>query len=413
MLKLAMLSTGEEVLHGDIVDTNASWLSSLLFEHGYGLSKRSTVGDSRHALAEELTLLTLNSDLLIVNGGLGPTTDDLTTEIAADIADVELVLSSEWLEKMTAFFSARNQVMPESNIKQAMLPDGAEVIDNPIGTACGFRCVINDCICYFTPGVPSEFKRMVVEQIVPDLKRRFPEILGQDCHRIYTLGSSESELAQRLDCLPLPPGYQLGYRSYLPFIEIKVFGPKGDAEGALVLVTAIRDQVEEWIVSIDQPMIERLGEYVAQTGVTLAIAEQSTHGWLSHWLFSQPDISQARGSCWILSSKISGTMTGQDALNGVLALAAATREKSDTEIAIATGELRERVFTVALSTPHGEWAQSYRFNREYTAEDSKVVIGTVAADMVLRYLAGKTVFGQYRFVSSVKQLFLPLEPENS
>jgi competence/damage-inducible protein CinA-like protein len=409
MLKLAMLSTGEEVLHGDIVDTNASWLSSLLFEHGYGLSKRSTVGDSRHALAEELTLLTLNSDVLIVNGGLGPTTDDLTTEVAAEIAGVELALSSEWLEKVERFFAARHQVMPDSNIKQAMLPVGSTLIDNPIGTACGFRCVINDCVCYFTPGVPSEFKRMVTEQIVSDLKQSFPNVTGQDCHRIYTLGSSESELAQRLDALPLPPEYQLGYRSYIPFIEIKVFGPKGDVEGALSLVTEIRDQVEEWIVSIDQPMVTRLGECVAQTGVTLALAEQSTDGWLSHWLFSQPDISQARGSCWILSSQVAGTMTGQDSLSAALALAAATREKSATDIAIATGEYRERTFTLALSTPNGEWAQSFRFNRDYTAQDSKIAIGTLAADMLLRYLTGKSVFGQYRFATSLKQLFLPLE----
>ena len=412
MLKLAMLSTGEEVLHGDIVDTNASWLSSLLFEEGYGLSKRSTVGDSHKALAEELTLLTLNSDVLIVNGGLGPTTDDITTEIAAEIAETELELYPEWLQKLESFFAARNQTMPDSNVKQAMLPVGSVIIDNPIGTACGFRSVINDCVCYFTPGVPSEFKRMVAEQIVPDLKLSFPEVVGQDCHRIYTVGCSESELAQRLDTLPLPPEYQLGYRSYIPFIEVKIFGPKGDVEGAVALVAEIRNQVEDWIVSIDQPMLARLGECVARTEVTLALAEQSTSGWLSNWLFSDPNVNEAKGSSWILSPSIAGSMTEQDALSAALALAAATKEKSVTDIAIATGDYSGRTFALALSTPYGEWAQSCSFSRDYSTEDSKVMIGTIAADMLLRYLTGKPVFGEYRFATTLKKIYLPIESLN-
>ncbi|MHA2938235.1 CinA family nicotinamide mononucleotide deamidase-related protein [Vibrio sp. RC27] len=409
MLKLAMLSTGEEVLHGDIVDTNASWLSGLLFEEGFSLSKRSTVGDSHQALTEELILLTLNSDVLIVNGGLGPTSDDVTTEVAANVAGVELELFPDWLEQMNAFFATRNQVMPDSNVKQAMLPAGSTFIDNPIGTACGFQCVINECLCYFTPGVPSEFKRMVVEQIVPDLQHRFPELVGSDCHRIYTVGSSESELAQWLETIPLPPEYQLGYRSYIPFIEIKVFGPKGDYEGALELIEQIRDKVEDKVVSIDQTMLTRLGDCVAKTEVTLALAEQSTRGWLSNWLFSDPSISEARGSCWILSSHVAGAMDDKDALSAALALAAATKEKSATDIAIATGEYRNRTFTLALSTPYGEWAQSHSFNRDYSDEDSKIVIGTIAADMLLRYLTGKPVFGEYRFSKTIKKIYLPIE----
>lgn len=409
MLKLAMLSTGEEVLHGDITDTNAAWLSSLFFEHGYGLSKRSTVGDSRSALLQELLMLTLNSDVLVVNGGLGPTTDDLTTEVAAELADVELELYPEWLETLEAFFAQRQQPMPQSNIKQAMLPKGSQLIDNPIGTACGFRLVINDCVCYFTPGVPSEFKRMVAEQIIPDLKQTFPQITGQDCHRIYTLGSSESELAHLLDPLVLPEGYQLGYRSYIPFIEIKVFGPKGDEQGALAVVTAIRDRVENSIVSIDQPMLNRFADCLYKANFTLSVAEQSTHGWLSQWLFSNDKVAGLRGNSWILSSQVSGEMDSQDSLSAVLALAGATREKSATHLAIATGVLNQREFSIAISTPSGEWAQVLSFSRDYSHQDSRVVIGTIVSDMLLRYLCGNKVFGLYRSAKAVKQIHLPAE----
>lgn len=409
MLKLAMLSTGEEVLHGDITDTNAAWMSSLFFEHGFGLSKRSTVGDSRQSLLQEMLMLTLNSDVLVVNGGLGPTTDDLTTEVAAELADSELELHPEWLEKLEAFFQQRQQPMSQSNIKQAMLPQGATLIDNPIGTACGFRLVINDCICYFTPGVPSEFKRMVAEQIIPDLRETFPQLGGQDCHRLYTLGSSESELAQLLDPLPLPQGYQLGYRSYIPFIEIKVFGPKNDESGALQVVSTIKDLVENWTVSIDQPMLSRLASCLRQSGLTVSVAEQSTHGWLSQWLFSNDQIAGLRGNSWILSSRVAGEMSTQDSLSAVLALAAATREKSATDVAIATGSLNQREFALAISTPMGEWAQVLSFGRDYSHQDSRVVIGTIAADMLLRYLSDKPVFGHYRAAKEIKQIHLSSE----
>lgn len=406
MLKLAMLSTGEEVLHGDITDTNAAWLSSLFFEHGFGLNKRSTVGDSRQSLSQEILMLTLNSDVLVVNGGLGPTTDDLTTEVAAELAGVELVLHNEWLEKLEEFFKQRQQTMPQSNIKQAMLPNGAMLIDNPIGTACGFRFVINDCICYFTPGVPSEFKRMVVEQIIPDLRHTYPELSGQDCHRLYTLGSSESELAQLLDPLSLPDGYQLGYRSYIPFIEIKVFGPKGDESFARQVVSQINALTDNWTVSIDEPMLARLASCLLQRDCSLSVAEQSTHGWLSQWLFSNDQIANLRGNSWILSSQISGEMSAQDSLSAVLALAAATREKSATDISVATGALNQQEFALAISTPTGEWAQVLRFNRVYSHLDSRVVIGTIASDMLLRYLSGKPIIGQYRFATVIKSINL-------
>ncbi|WP_235862489.1 molybdopterin-binding protein, partial [Vibrio gazogenes] len=165
MLKVAMLSTGEEVLHGDIQDTNATWLSSLFFEQGYPLTKRSTAGDNRQMLRDEILMLALNSDILIVNGGLGPTSDDLSAEVAAEAAEQQLVLFPDWLETMKARFVQRNLVMSDSNIKQAMLPEHATILDNPIGTACGFRVEIHDCLCYFTPGVPSEFQKMISEQV--------------------------------------------------------------------------------------------------------------------------------------------------------------------------------------------------------------------------------------------------------
>ena len=109
------------------------------------------------------------ADAVIVNGGLGPTVDDLSQEIAAQAAGVELVLNEEWLATMEAFFARRSRVMSPNNRKQAMLPATAEILDNPIGTACGFALDIGKARFFFTPGVPRELRRMLEEQIIPRL----------------------------------------------------------------------------------------------------------------------------------------------------------------------------------------------------------------------------------------------------
>lgn len=151
MLKVAMLSTGEEVLHGDIVDTNASWLGEILYQSGFQLSARSTVGDQLDVLKDEILRLSKSFDVVIVNGGLGPTTDDLTASAAAKASGQKLSLFQEWLTVMEEKFTRRGLTMPDSNLKQAMLPEKATIIDNPIGTACGFSMTLNKAKLYFTP----------------------------------------------------------------------------------------------------------------------------------------------------------------------------------------------------------------------------------------------------------------------
>ncbi|SIO93830.1 CinA family nicotinamide mononucleotide deamidase-related protein [Vibrio spartinae] len=407
MLKVAMLSTGEEVLHGDIQDTNATWLSSLFFEQGYPLTKRSTTGDNRQMLRDEILMLALNSDVLIVNGGLGPTSDDLSTEVAAEAAEQQLVLFPDWLETMKVRFAQRNLVMSDSNIKQAMLPEHATILDNPIGTACGFKVEIHGCLCYFTPGVPSEFQKMISEQVLPDLKQQFPDSSDLVCHRLYTLGSSESVLEDLLHQVELPDEYLLGFRAYLPFIEVKLFGPAGQDNEMYRLMEDIFTHVSEWTVSIDQPMLAQLSQVMYDSGKTLAIAEQSTRGWLVDWLFSDDAIFEQCGSSWVLSPKVSGKMSDQDSVSAVLALASATKEKSETELALVTGEFREDGFTLALSASEGEWAQQLKFKRDYRADERKILIGTIAADMLLRYLSSKPVFGKYSSTLSEKQIYIP------
>ncbi|WP_217520250.1 CinA family nicotinamide mononucleotide deamidase-related protein [Vibrio metschnikovii] len=407
MLKIAMLSTGEEVLHGDIVDTNAAWLSQLFFENGFSLTKRSTVGDSQSALVEELLMLSFNNQVVIVNGGLGPTSDDLSTAAAAQAADQRLVVFPEWVEVLQRFFAQRQKTMPDSNLKQAMLPEKATLIDNPIGTACGFKLSINDCWFYFTPGVPSEFKLMVQQQILPDLQQQFPQQVGFECSKLYTFGSSESGLSDKLDKLQLPQGYQLGYRSYLPFIEIKLFGPANDLATRVRVLQLIHSHIEAYVVSVDEPMLTHIGHLLRDKGLSLSIAEQATKGWLSYWLLSDEQIARLSGHSWILSHGAEAGLSEQEPLAAVFALAGATKEKCATDLALVSGPLQDDTFCVALSTPHGEWAQQLKFNRTYSMDDQKQLIATIAGDMLRRYLSAKPIFAHYSSVTSLKDMHLP------
>src|SRR5262245_7770166 len=135
---IEIICTGDEVLTGKIVNSNFSYMAQKLEDVGLAVRWGTTVGDDRETLLAAFTDAGARADAVIVNGGLGPTVDDLSQEIAAQAAGVTLALNEEWLTRMESFFQRRSRVMPPNNKKQAMLPSTAEILDNPIGTACGF-----------------------------------------------------------------------------------------------------------------------------------------------------------------------------------------------------------------------------------------------------------------------------------
>nr|WP_211092006.1 CinA family nicotinamide mononucleotide deamidase-related protein [Vibrio agarilyticus] len=402
-----MLSTGEEVLHGDIVDTNAAWLGSVLFENGFGLTKRATVGDNLAPLVEELLMLSFNNDVVIVNGGLGPTSDDLTAEAAAQAADEPLTQNAHWVERMQTFFASRGKEMPTSNLKQALLPASATMIDNPIGTACGFQMMLNDAVFYFTPGVPREFKKMVEGPILSDLKARFPNVMKVECSRLYTFGLSESGISQTLADVSLPADYQLGYRSYLPFIEVKVFGPAEPLETRIKVVGLIHRLLEQNVVSIDETMLVHIGHRLDERALTLSTAEIASNGYLTAWLKSESRINARFGPAWVLSEQQNHALDDSDPLAAALALAGATREKCQTDLALVVGKLHDNQFTVALSAIGGEWGMILELTREYEVSDRNKLMSAVAADLLRRFLEKKPMFGQYGFLNNKRELFIP------
>src|SRR3977135_1206957 len=251
---IEIICTRDEVLTGKIVNTNFSYISQKLEDVGLSVRWGTTVGDDRDSLLAAFLHAGERADAVIVNGGLGPTVDDLSQEIAARAAGVDLVLSEEWLTTMEAFFQRRNRVMSSNNRKQAMLPTTAEILDNPIGTACGFALDIGKARFFFTPGVPRELRRMLEEQIIPRLLARggTPPAIHLTPFHSYGLGESHvDQLLTGVEDLVPDGSVKLGFRTHYPQIETK-----------LTLRGADMDDIRAKLAPVQEEVRKRLGNFI-------------------------------------------------------------------------------------------------------------------------------------------------------
>lgn len=394
MLKVEMLSTGDEVLHGQIVDTNAAWLADYLFENGFPMTRRNTVGDNLEALTAILQERSQQADIVIVNGGLGPTSDDLSAEAAAKAAGVELELHEEWLAHMEQFFSSRGRVMAPSNRKQAMIPAGSEMVDNPVGTACGFALTLNRAVIFFTPGVPSEFRQMVQQQIVPRLRQRFPQVDPPVCLRLTTFGRSESDLAQSLDSLTLPPDVVMGYRSSMPIIELKLTGPAKAREAMEAVWPKVREVAgESLIFEGTEGLPAQLARRLQEKPLRLSLSEQFTAGLLALQLRS--------AGAPLLDSEV---LTDRDeTLQEAAQRAAALVQKAGSELTLVVGAMRDEQLNIVLCTPVGLHAVRLKFSaNRHELRTRQEVCAMMALNMLRRWLNDAPVTSEHGWVQVVE-----------
>ena len=283
---IEVICTGDEVLTGKIVNTNFSYISQKLEDAGLSVQWETTVGDDRENLLLAFKLAGQRADAVIVNGGLGPTIDDLSQEIAARAAGVELALNEEWLTRMEEFFRRRSRVMPPNNKKQAMLPTTAEVIDNPIGTACGFALDIGRARFFFTPGVPRELRRMLEEQIVPRLLAKSGMQTAILLKRFHSYGLGESHVDALLTGVEelVPDGtVKLGFRAHYPQLETKLTVRGTDMDDIRAKLAPVEREVRKrlgnFILGEDEQTLEGviLTELTARQA-SLAIVETFTSG---------------------------------------------------------------------------------------------------------------------------------------
>jgi nicotinamide-nucleotide amidase len=285
-MRIEIICTGDEVLTGKIVNTNFGYISQKLEDVGLSVLWGTTVGDDRETLLRAFHLAAERADAVIVNGGLGPTVDDLSQEIAAKAAGVELVLSEVWLGKMEELFRRRSRVMPPNNRKQAFLPVGAEILDNPIGTACGFALDIGRARFFFTPGVPRELHRMLEEQVIPRLLAKSGLQTAIFLKRFHSYGLGESHVDSLLtgvDALVPDGSVKLGFRAHYPQLETKLTVRGSDMEDVrrkLIPVEAeVRRRLGNFILAEDDQTLEGvvLGELARRQG-SLAVVESFTGG---------------------------------------------------------------------------------------------------------------------------------------
>lgn len=249
-MRIEIVSTGDEVITGNIDDTNATFLSQELAECGLEVNRRHTTGDSLAELEAVFSEIAERNALVLVTGGLGPTNDDLTTQAIANVAKVPLCLHPEWVDRIKEIFKQRGRVMTDSNLKQAMLPQGSLLINNPIGTACGFAVKHKSAFFIFAPGVPSELKAMwrntIKEMVIAAMNSSLVPHLST--YKFTMLGIGEGNLADILKHVPLQEGITFGDRAIHPFIELKLIGRNVRSEIMQQSYAAVGKLLERYII---------------------------------------------------------------------------------------------------------------------------------------------------------------------
>lgn len=296
--RVEIFSQGEEVVSGQIVDSNAAWLASHLNDMGFRVIRHSAVGDDLAHLQALLLEIAERADCCVCTGGLGPTVDDLTAEAVSYAFQRPLLLDEEALSQIQAYFKQRQREMAESNIKQALLPEGSIRLDNHWGTAPGFAIQFKQCWFYFMPGVPAEMKQMFTHSIQPRLRHDFK--LNPDTLIILRLlGIGESDIQQKLSGWTLPDKVRLGFRTTADDIEVKLLFPAAFNESERCkVVDALAACLGDSVYCIDtgdrQPSLHAMiAESLQQKNLQLALIESISSGAISARFVGHPCLRQA------------------------------------------------------------------------------------------------------------------------
>jgi len=216
--------TGNELMSGDVLDTNSATIAQELKSIGVEVTRRVTVADDLQQLIKEINQISAQADILIINGGLGPTVDDMTAQALAKAVNRPLVQHPQAFAHLEHWCKHRHFELSQQNLKQAMLPENCHILANQIGSAVGFHLNHNQCDIFCTPGVPRELKPMLENEILPAIKIRIPNSLKVDICRFQVFGVGESSLQKLIDNnFPnWPEEIELGFRAAMPLVEVKL-----------------------------------------------------------------------------------------------------------------------------------------------------------------------------------------------
>ena len=405
-----IMATGEEIRSGASIDSNSAYIAAKLEENGVAVTRHTSVGDDLDLLIAAFKEIGSRADIAVVTGGLGPTSDDLTAEAAARAGGATLDLNPLALESVEIFFKARQRAMNAASRKQAFLPTGAECLQNPVGTAPGFRLEIGRCLFFFLPGVPGEMRRMLSDIVLPQLialmgnKRRFYRT-----KTLSTFGLTESRTFERLAGLEEAfPQMSLGLQIRFPAIQVKLYA-NGTNDQQLnddleAVVRWVIEKMGNKVFSQQGDSMEKVvGHLLRKKQATLALAESCTGGLIADMLTNvsgSSDYFVFSGITYSNQAKIDilkvsketiithGAVHEETAIEmaqGARNVSGATYGLATSGIAGPTGGTAEKpvgTVCIGLATPHG--TAGHRFHFWFGSRAMNKQVFAVAALEVLR-----------------------------
>jgi len=414
-MKIEILSIGNEVVYGDIVNTNAAWLSQELTSQGFEVLRHLTIADNEAQITEALLEAPRRVDAVLVTGGLGPTVDDFTLEIAGKIFGRPLQKNAGVMAQLETFYTARKRVMTPNQEKQAMVPEGAEVFLNPVGSAPGVRLEFQGVQYFFFPGVPKEMKQIFKDSILPWLLSHRSAAAFHEAKLLRCFGAEEAKLDALVQPL-LKDRVMLGnakvaFRVKFPeiFIKISVSGSsQEEARRELERAASkVEEAVQEYLYGEHEETLEAVvGRLLRERGLTLSLAESCTGGQIADRITNVPGSSEYfKGGVVAYSNDLKVSLLGVQpetlekfgavSRETALEMAKAARGRFGSDIALSVtgiagpgGGSNEKpvgTFHMALATAKGTEEKNFYFPID--RERFKRLVSSVALNWIRKTLA--------------------------
>lgn len=406
-----VVAIGDELLSGDVIDTNSSHVSRELFSIGIEVKYRQVVGDDIDSIKKALDLAAERSQVCVVCGGLGPTEDDMTTKAAAESLGVDLQLDEGVLASLKERFEKLGIAWTESNVKQAMFPVGSEILPNKWGSAAGFMIKNGSSYQFFLPGVPAELEKMMANVVIPRIIKYFGRGETFLKRSLKFFGVTESKLNTLLaDLSWSSDSYRISSLPHFPEVEIKIIAWGGSPEEVERILNNVENMIREragsYIYGTDsQTLEERVGALLRERKMTLAVAESCTGGLIGDMITKVPGSSDyfERGLVTYSNrAKIELLGVPEEVLrrHGAVsestarAMAKGVRERSRTSIGLATtgiagptgGSPEKPVGTVFIAVTDGDKTICKRYQFGGDRLRIKALTASVALENLRRFL---------------------------
>lgn len=412
-MKIGILTIGDELTSGKTQDRNSAFIARNLYRLGWQISAMLSVGDDNAAIKDALTFLMERAEGIIVTGGLGPTTDDITTAAIARAFDLPLVMDEAALQNIKERLAGHNLVWTENNAKQALFPAGAARIINRAGTAWGFFLKRKGKIIVVMPGVPSEAEKMLLEEIIPLLRREFADTTEVATRVIKLTGISESAVDQALATAPLAGlGVTVGFYPRFPELEVVLTARdanRGNALRKIALAEAeVVQKLAQHIFGYDQETLEGVvAALLSSRKLTLALAESCTGGLIADRLTDVPGSSAFLERGLVTYSDASKEQLllvppaiirqyGAVSRETAVLMAEGARKTAQTDLGLSVtgiagpdgGTAGKPVGTVFIALADGAGTLCRPFSFPWDRRSIKVISSQWALVMLKNYLAG-------------------------